>query len=65
MAALASIDAIGWLRKQVDGRREVLGLDVVTAEDGAGWLAFLRSLRFAACGGGFWHPRDRDRSPHG
>jgi len=28
-----------------DGRREVLGLDVVTAEDGAGWLAFLRSLR--------------------
>jgi putative transposase len=28
-----------------DGRREILGLDVVTAEDGAGWLAFLRSLR--------------------
>lgn len=28
-----------------DGRREVLGLDVVTTEDGAGWLAFLRSLR--------------------
>jgi putative transposase len=28
-----------------DGRREVLGLEVVTAEDGAGWLAFLRSLR--------------------
>lgn len=28
-----------------DGHREVLGLDVVTAEDGAGWLAFLRSLR--------------------
>ena len=27
------------------GRREVLGLDVVTGEDGAGWLAFLRSLR--------------------
>src|SRR5213082_665018 len=27
-----------------DGRREVLGLEVVTAEDGAGWLAFLRSL---------------------
>ena len=24
--------------------REVLGLDVVTSEDGAGWLAFLRSL---------------------
>lgn len=28
-----------------DGRREILGLDVVTAEDGAGWLAFLRGLR--------------------
>jgi transposase-like protein len=27
-----------------EGRREVLGLDVVTSEDGAGWLAFLRSL---------------------
>ena len=28
-----------------DGRREILGLDVVTTEDGAGWLAFLRGLR--------------------
>lgn len=28
-----------------DGRREILGLDVVTGEDGAGWLAFLRGLR--------------------
>ena len=27
-----------------DGHREVLGVDVVTVEDGAGWLAFLRSL---------------------
>jgi transposase-like protein len=27
-----------------DGFRESLGLDVVTNEDGAGWLAFLRSL---------------------
>jgi transposase-like protein len=27
-----------------EGFRESLGLDVVTAEDGAGWLAFLRSL---------------------
>ena len=26
------------------GHREVLGLDVITTEDGAGWLAFLRSL---------------------
>jgi putative transposase len=28
-----------------DGHREILGLDVATAEDGAGWLAFLRSLK--------------------
>ena len=27
-----------------DGRREVLGLDVITGEDGSGWLAFLRGL---------------------
>jgi transposase-like protein len=27
-----------------DGKREILGVDVVTTEDGAGWLAFLRSL---------------------
>jgi putative transposase len=27
-----------------DGFRESLGMDVVTSEDGAGWLAFLRSL---------------------
>ncbi len=27
-----------------DGHREILGLDVVTAEDGAGWTAFLRGL---------------------
>ena len=27
-----------------DGMREILGIDVASAEDGAGWLAFLRSL---------------------
>ena len=27
-----------------DGHREVLGIDVFTAEDGAGWTAFLRGL---------------------
>lgn len=27
-----------------DGHREILGTDVMTHEDGAGWLAFLRSL---------------------
>jgi len=27
-----------------DGKREILGLDVTSSEDGAGWLAFLRGL---------------------
>jgi putative transposase len=27
-----------------DGHREILGLDVASTEDGAGWLAFLRGL---------------------
>jgi transposase-like protein len=27
-----------------DGHREILGLDVTTAEDGADWLAFFRNL---------------------
>jgi putative transposase len=28
-----------------DGHREILGVDVLTDEDGAGWTAFLRSLK--------------------
>jgi transposase-like protein len=28
-----------------DGHREVLGFEVITTEDGAGWLAFLRGLK--------------------
>jgi len=28
----------------VDGHREILGLQVTSAEDGAGWLAFFRDL---------------------
>lgn len=28
----------------VDGHREILGLHVTSAEDGAGWLAFFRDL---------------------
>jgi len=27
-----------------DGHREILGLDVCSGEDGAGWLAFFRGL---------------------
>ena len=34
-----------------DGRREVLGFDTVTTENGAGWLAFLRGLVARGLGG--------------
>jgi putative transposase len=34
-----------------DGFRESLGLDIVTSEDGAAWLAFLRSLVARGLGG--------------
>ena len=27
-----------------DGHREILGVDLITTEDGAGWTAFLRGL---------------------
>ena len=34
-----------------DGHREVLGVDVITTEDGAGWTAFLRGLVARGLGG--------------
>ncbi len=40
--SVSVVKAIGVNR---DGFREVLGLDVITAEDGAGWLSFLRALK--------------------
>jgi putative transposase len=42
VANVAGLVAVG---VNEEGRREILGLDVVTGEDGAGWLAFLRSLK--------------------
>ena len=38
---VAAVHAVG---VSADGRRESLGLDLVTTEDGAGWTAFLRGL---------------------
>jgi len=38
---VATVIAIGVNR---DGLREILGVDVFTSEDGAGWTAFLRGL---------------------
>ena len=39
-----------------DGYREILGLDVTTAEDGAGWLTFWRSLTARGLSGSGWSP---------
>lgn len=36
------------------GHRDILGLDVATSEDGAGWLAFLRSLVARGLSGVHW-----------
>ena len=41
-----------------EGYREILGVDVTTAEDGAGWRTFLRSLT-ARCPGSNWSPPTR------
>jgi transposase-like protein len=41
MVNVACVTATG---VNADGHREVLGLDVITTEDGAGWTAFLRGL---------------------
>jgi len=38
---VAVVHAVG---VSADGRRESLGLDLITTEDGAGWTAFLRGL---------------------
>jgi len=37
-----------------DGGREVLGLEISSDEDGAGWLAFLRSLTARGLSGSAW-----------
>ncbi|QOV34565.1 IS256 family transposase [Streptomyces ferrugineus] len=41
---IISVHALIAVGVNADGHREILGIDVATAEDGAGWLAFLRSL---------------------
>ncbi len=41
VVGLATVIATG---VNADGHREILGVDVISAEDGAGWTAFLRGL---------------------
>ena len=41
---IANVVAVIATAVNADGRREILGLEVLTSEDGAGWTAFLRDL---------------------
>ena len=41
---IVNVHALIAVGVNADGHREILGLDVASAEDGAGWLAFLRCL---------------------
>jgi transposase-like protein len=41
VVSLATVVATG---VNADGHREILGVDVISAEDGAGWTGFLRGL---------------------
>jgi putative transposase len=41
---IANVAAVVATGVNADGHREILGLDVLTSEDGAGWTAFLRDL---------------------
>jgi hypothetical protein len=48
-----------------EGRRESLGFDVITTEDGAGWTAFLRSLVARGLSGGVARRLRRPPGPEG
>src|SRR5436853_12297 len=41
---IVNVHALLAVGVNAEGYREILGIDVTTAEDGAGWLTFLRSL---------------------
>nr|EJJ02428.1 putative transposase [Rhodococcus sp. JVH1] len=68
---VVNVHALVAVGVNAEGYREILGIDVTSAEDGAGWLAFLRSLvaalglrptgrRFRSCS-----IRPSDRRPDG
>src|SRR3954462_1613640 len=41
---VVNVHALGATGVNADGHREILGLDITSAEDGAGWLSFFRGL---------------------
>ena len=48
---VVNVHALVAVGVNADGTREILGIDVASAEDGAGWLALLRSLTARGLGG--------------
>jgi putative transposase len=48
---IVNVSAVLAIAVNSEGQREVLGLDVITAEDGAGWLAFLKDLKVRGLSG--------------
>lgn len=44
LGRIEGVSAVVAIGVNADGHREILGLDIFTAEDGAGWTAFLRDL---------------------
>jgi putative transposase len=48
---IVNIAAVVATGVNAEGRREILGIDVLTSEDGAGWTAFLRDLVARGLGG--------------
>lgn len=48
---VVNVSVVAAVAVTADGRREVIGLDVVTTEDTASWTAFLRSLVERGLGG--------------
>ncbi len=41
---ILNVHALVTVGVNADGHREILGIDIASSEDGAGWLAFLRPL---------------------
>jgi putative transposase len=48
---IVNVSAVLAIAVNSEGHREVLGLDVITAEDSAGWLAFLKDLKVRGLSG--------------
>ena len=49
--SIVNVHALIAVGVNAEGYREILGIDVTTAEDRAGWLTFLRSLTARDLGG--------------